>query len=78
MIAKDLAHSTTVGWGCATALVLVTLFDIADSDQPFLSVVGFRFHSKLCCVGSTDFQLDVAKKCCIDGHPDLVGSLSKD
>lgn len=78
MIAKDLAHSTTVGWGCATALVLVTLFDIADSDPPFLSVVRFRFHSKLCCGGFTNFQLNVAKKCCIDGHLDLVGSLGKD
>ena len=71
------AHSATIDLGCAAALLLVALFDIANF-VPFPSVAEFQSQSKLCYVDSTDFQLDVAKTCYIDGHPDLVGSLGKD
>jgi hypothetical protein len=56
---------------------VVALFDITNF-VPFPSVAEFQSQSKLYYVDSTDFQLDVAKTCYIDGHPDLVGSLGKD
>ena len=62
---------------CAKALLWVALFDITNF-VPFPSVVEYQSLSKSYYVDFTDFQLNVAKMCYIDGHPDLVGSLSKD
>jgi hypothetical protein len=71
------AHLATIDLGCAAAHLSVALFDIAD----FMScpnVAEFQSQSKLYYVDFTYFQLNVAKMYYIDGHPDQVGSLSKD
>jgi len=71
------AHSTTIDLGCAIAHLLAALFDITNF-VPFPNVAEFQSQSKLYYEDLTYFQLNVAKMCYIDGHPDLVDSLGKD
>ena len=71
------AHSTTIDLGCGIAHLLAALFDITNFVS-FPNVAEFQSQSTLYYVDFTYFQLNVAKMCYIDGHPDLVDSLSKD